>query len=447
MALIACNNNEWLDAKRIKSDVKPETLKDFQAILDNNQAINGRFVSTGLAAADNIIISDAAFGTLRNNEKEIYLWGLNPWSENNGASVEWNYLYGTIAYANIVIEGLDALKSGSAQKDNVLGQALFYRSFALYNLALIFCRQYDPQSARDLQGLPLRLSADVNTIYNRSDLEDTYGQIITDAKKAVELLSTHQPFITRPSKLSTYGLLSRVFMSMGRFEDAEIYATHFLEQKSDLLDFNSDKVSATTTYRFPANGVGNNEVEFYAYAGTNGLVRPTTVTKADVDSSLYRSYSDNDLRKVTFYVRTNNNIRFRGGYTGDFYNFCGIATNEILLNKAECLVRSGRVTDAMTLVNRLLAARYKTGTFFPLTATDKKQALDIVLNERRKELPFTFNSRWDDIRRLSADQDRKVEIKRFINGREFILGPASPRYAFPIPPNEIQLSGLEQNNY
>jgi hypothetical protein len=444
---VACSKDKWLDAKRIKSDVKPETLKDYQAILDNNQWINGRFVSTGIAATDNLYLTDAAFGTLRTNEKEIYSWGNNPWSDNNGSSVEWNNLFSIIEYANVVLEGLDEIQGNSMEKDNIRGQALFYRSFALYNLALIFCRQYDPAIAATQKGLPLRTTSDVNILFQRSSLRETYANIISDCKSAMNLLPMSQPFITRPSKLAAYGVLSKVFLTMSDYEQAIQYATLFLDQKSDLLDFNSDKVSIAKTYRFPVNGIGNDEVIFYAYASGNGLVRPTTSTKANVDTILYRSYNKNDLRKSLFYFSNNTDVRFRGGYTGDFYNFCGIATNEILLIRAECLARAGDYQQAVELLNGLLLKRYKSGTFDGLAVSSSAEALNLILLERRKELPFTFNTRWDDIRRLSLDLVRKIEIKRILNGKEIILNAGSARYAFPIPGNEIQLSGIEQNDY
>ncbi len=447
LLIFSCKQEEWLDAKRIKSDVRPETLKDYQAILDNNQWMNGRFISVGLVASDNIYVTDLTFGTLRYNEQQIYLWGNDPWSDNNGSAIEWNNLYAIIEYANIVLDGLENLKESSPEFSNIKGQALFYRSFALYNLALIFCPQYITDRATTQKGLPLRNTSDVNITFKRSDLKLTYEQILNDASNAAMLLPEDQSYLTRPSKFSAFGLLAKVNLTISDFHNAKNFADKYLEKKSNLLDFNSDKVSLNKTYRFPVNGVGNPEVDFYAHSSSSGLVRPTTTTKGNVDSILYRSYKDDDLRKSLFYFSNNGIVRFRGGYTGDFYNFSGIATNEVLLIKSECLARSNDYSSAMELLNTLLIKRYKTGTFKNFNASNKEQALDIILEERRKELPFTFNVRWDDIRRLSSDPVRKIGLKRIINGKETLLTAGSLRYAFPIPGNEIVLSGVEQNDY
>jgi hypothetical protein len=99
----------------------------------------------------------------------------------------------------------------------------------------------------------------------------------------------------------------------------------------------------------------------------------------------------------------------------------------------------------MNDLNNLLSFRYLTGTFVPLTASGPEQALDLVLTERRKELVFRGSLRWTDLRRFNKDLNLQVTVTHIINGTTYTLPPNDPRYAMPIPDQEVQLTGIPQN--
>jgi len=66
------------------------------------------------------------------------------------------------------------------------------------------------------------------------------------------------------------------------------------------------------------------------------------------------------------------------------------------------------------------------------------------LKERRKELLFR-GLRWTDLRRLNLDPRFAVTLARNVSGQIYSLPPEDPRYAWPIPDDEIQASGIPQN--
>lgn len=442
-----CKQNDWLDEKREKEQVRPETLMDFQAILDNVAWINGRFSNSGIAASNNVYILDKDFAAIIPREQQIYFWGMQPWDNSNGSSMEWDFSYAIIEYANIVLDGLNDLKLTGKEVENIRGQAKFYRAAALYNLATLFCKQYDGNTAEAAQGLPIRLSSDVNVIVQRSSLKATMDQIISDVNDAISKLSDQQPVIMRPSKYAAYALLSKILLNNADYKGALENADKVIKNRPSLLNFNSGIASLNLTYRFPANGLGNEEILFFAYSSMNSIVRPTSTTRGIVDTTLMKLYSDNDLRKTFFYNKSGTNYKFRGNYTGNFNTFCGLATNEVYLIKAECEARTSRTDQSMITLNTLLKNRYKTGTFVELTADNAEEALTLVLRERRKELPFTGNIPWEDLRRLNLDQKRQTILTRVLNSQTYTLNPNSARYALPIPDFEIKLSGIEQNKY
>jgi hypothetical protein len=163
-----------------------------------------------------------------------------------------------------------------------------------------------------------------------------------------------------------------------------------------------------------------------------------------VDSNLYRSYANNDLRKYVFY--TNSNVpNIRSSYNGSIYPFSGLATDEVYLIRAECSARAGNTGAALADLDTLLAHRWFTGTFVPYNAglMTPAQALDTILVERRKELAFR-GLRWTDLRRLNKE-GANIELTRGPGYMSIPLGPNDPRYVLPIPPDVISLSGIVQN--
>lgn len=442
--LVSCKKqNEWLDKKSNKSTVVPETIKDYQAILDNVSQMNN-LINSGLLGTDNIFIADNDVAGLFETDRNLLLWNKQIWSD--GISGEWNTAYSAIGRANIVIDGMAKISSNGAAYNNVIGQAYFYRSIFYYSLAQIFCKPYrSDQAATDL-GLPIRLSSDVTKLVQRSNLQQLYDQMIDDAQKAINLLSEVQTYNQRPSKLAAKALLTKIYFVQENYSKANALANEVLLLKNDLLDYNNpNQVSLNNAYRFLPNGVNNPEIMFFAKANTSAALQNFIGSVCYVASELYQMYSPTDLRRTMLYGKGTSGINFVGSYTGTFDNFSGLATNEIILIRAECLARAGDSDGAMSDINRLLLSRYKTGTFNNLIAENAETAIRIVLNERRKELPLMSQIRWEDLRRLNRDPRFEVTINRSVNGVTHTLPPNDPRYVLPIPEQEIQISGIEQN--
>jgi hypothetical protein len=60
--------------------------------------------------------------------------------------------------------------------------------------------------------------------------------------------------------------------------------------------------------------------------------------------------------------------------------------DELYLIAAESYARTNDIAHAMDMLNSLLITRWKTGTFVPFSASTKEEALQIIKEERRKEL-------------------------------------------------------------
>jgi hypothetical protein len=439
----------YLNIKANNSDITPTTLSDFQALLDKDEVMNDNYPVAGLASSDNFYIPNNKWPVVNAFTQSLYIWGTDIW--HNPEALEWNYPYELIEYANVVLDGLKSISqntSNQAAYNNAKGTALFFRAFAFYNLSSEFCKPYTASSASVDLGIPLRLTSDPNAASVRATVQQTYDQIVSDLKLAISLLPETQIKITRPTSIAANALLAKVYLSMEDYSNALTYANATLNKKNDLIDYNNTSlVNPASTKPFPAVPGNNPEIIFYATSNTYLTIFPNAISRGNVDSLLIRSYQVNDNRlSVLFASNGVGTYRFKGTYDEySGHNFCGLATNEIYLIRAECNARANNITSALSDLNTLLSKRFATNTFIPLNTNNEDTALVWVLKERRKELPFTSNVRWEDLRRLNKDPRFAVTLKRIVLGVTYTLPPNDPKYVLPIPDKEIQLTGIQQN--
>jgi hypothetical protein len=319
----------------------------------------------------------------------------------------------------------------------VRGQALVLRAIRYLDAAQIWCLAYNKTTADKDLGLPLRLNPDMNIPSVRSSVKQTYDQILKDLHEAEKLLPVKQVAATRPSKITALGFLARTYLFMGDDEKALSYSLEALSLQNSLLNFNNLNVSAS----YPIENM-NVEVLLRATMRISGPVR---FAVAKVPVSIYQSYHVNDLRKAVFFrLSSNGEVTFKGNYTGGSAGkLTAITTDELYLIAAEAYAKTNDVANAMKMLNSLLITRWKTGTFVPFTATTKEAALQIIKEERQKELLFR-GLRWADIKRYNRDGDQ-ITLTRTVNGQTYTLPPNDPRYAIAIPEDILALTGMPQN--
>lgn len=436
LAMAGCEH--FLDEKPNKRLIIPETLPALQALLDNFSVINNNDPGAGEISADDYYLTDTDWASLpQEGHRRLYTWEKDQLFAPQ--SNEWSSVYRNVYYANTVLEGIAGIPknaANTAQWNSIKGQALFTRAKAFLQAASNWSVAYDAGTAATDLGIPLRLNTDFNEASARASLQQTYDRIIADLKEAIALLPNKEVHVMRPSRPAAYALLARTYLAMGRYELVEAYADSSLRLHSALLNFN--ELSPSATFPIPQF---NKEV---MYRSIIPLPLPLDNRRAKINPDLYSSYAANDLRKTVFF-RDNRNgtYGFKGSYEGAGNLFSGIATNEVLLMRAESRARQGKVPEALEDLNSLLVTRWKTGTFVPVTADTPAEALAIILRERRKEL-LMRGLRWMDIKRLNRD-GAGINLTRTLQGQNFSLSANDPRFALPLPEDVLQLSGMQQN--
>jgi hypothetical protein len=145
------------------------------------------------------------------------------------------------------------------------------------------------------------------------------------------------------------------------------------------------------------------------------------------------------------YFRTGSlgTININGSYNRSIYPFTGLAVDEVYLIRAEMYARANKKDEALGDLNAVLLNRYKAGSFTPVTAATPEAALAIILEERRKELVFR-GLRFTDVKRFNKE-GKAITLTRSVNGVTYTLPPNDRRYALPIPPDELLLNDVQQN--
>jgi len=432
---------EWLEAKVDKKQAVPNTVQDFQAMLDNynsyNQNIQGLINEI---MADGHYYTESTYSSFQptNSAYNTYIWKNRIPNDNVS---DYTSPYNGILNTNIIID--EVKKSDDQDKlglEQVKAQALFHRGRYFFELAQTYASQYRTSTAGSDLGIALRINTDITESSVRSTVKQTYDQIISDLTNAKDVLPVEAAFLTRASKPAAFGMLAKVYLSMGDYANAFNYANEYLKIKSELLDYSTISPSA--------NFIGlNKEVSFFKIFSSTALLR----TQYLIDQALYDLYDGNDLRKQVFFRVAGSAITFKGYYSSSTTDvFAGLATDEIYLIRAECYARSGNLTAAMKDLNDLLRTRWAknpngTTKYVDQTAVDETDALKRIFLERRKELILRGGVRWSDLRRLNLDDRFKATLTRTIGGQTYTLEPNSFKYTRPIPDDVIQLSNMPQN--
>jgi starch-binding outer membrane protein, SusD/RagB family len=418
-------------------------LTELAGLLNDEQLIGQTPVIGEQSAADYYLLPEY-YNLLGLQDKNLYTWQKEIYSGQTNIP-DWNVPYAQVYNCNVVLEELSRIVPNVTNNqlyDEIYGRSLFIRAYAFHNIAQVFAKVYDKNYEDIDQGIVMPLTPDITTLPSRSTMKETYKQIITDLLAAATVLPRQVAYDSRqlPNRPAAYALLARVCLSMLDYDKALAYADSTLAYSSALFNFND----INFTNKFPVSGY-NEEILYMSWLiNTSNVIQGRVVAGCIIDSVLYKSYDNEDLRKDAFFMLTAGLPIFKANYTGKSLAFSGLALDETILIRAECRARKDNIQGAMDDVNYLLENRYKEGAFKPYTATTGAEALDIILRERRKELIFR-GLRWADLKRLNKENP-SITLTRSINGTLFKLLPGSNRYVLPIPDDALKGTSILQNN-
>lgn len=460
-----------------------QRIDQLVSLLDNpNYTENFRF--TDLTSTDNFDIPLDLYTAYPNgfaafNGLPHYVFGIEEVA-NRPMDLQWNNSYGEIYKANLILENVDKVSGDAALKEQVKSEAYFLRAYNNFMLATYYCLPYHADNFSEL-GLPRKTSTSPEQSMVRMSLKETYDFIEEDLAEALKTTKLAPTTTYRAdNKATVSALLSRLYLYKQDWDKVIESADQALNNKGivSLKDYNTLAPGTPVIFSNPSDTIKYSELWNYAtptyfnwqesffirviYKHPNLLVasQPLLNTFDKSNDLRYKWFFLNEVR--SYAPNYKKEIRSYTNAFGGYFILAGLTIQEVMLNKAEALIRKSNpdIAGGLLLANQLRAKRMLANPQLNLTASNADDGLLKVLAERRREFPFSL--RWGDIRRFAYTSTALDDIVvsrdfyEYVNGiaytdkpKNYTLPLKSRRYAVPVNQLEVNKSRGEflQNTY
>ncbi len=444
--------NDYLDIKP-KGEKIPTTVSDYETLL-NYESVQKVSDTYPAYLTDDVFLPDVAEGTatpglnsVDQSIRNLYLFKKEVFGDAQDDGF-WFASYNRIYYYNTVIDNImNADGSDEQQKLSIRAEALISRALEYLYLVNGYAKHYDVRTAESDPGVPLILDEDIskkNLV--RASVKDVYAQILSDLQTALPNLPVQaKGNAFRASKAAGYGVLAKMYLYMGNYAEALKAANEVLEINNSLLDLKKYAVVK------PQSSIGRTNVPQDIDNPENIYIKFAPYvyglsSKVFGSDELISLFSEDDMRLQVYFTKNFRNIP-TDKYVWAPYLRANLAVSspEIYLIAAECEAREGSVERAMSLINKLRDNRIKNNT--DIVATDRNDALQKVLEERRRELAMSGMVRYIDLKRLNQDSQSAKTVTHVTSEGTFTLEPNSPLYVLPIPAKVMRFNknSMQQN--
>lgn len=443
--------DDYLDIKP-KGMVIPEKCEDYEKLLNYAQLMKASDSYPNFMTDDVFLPYDddltGGYVSLELPDQRLYTFDSEVFGDGESDGL-WEYSYNRIYTYNVIIqEVMGSTQATEDHKKQVRAEALMGRAFEYLTLVNAYGKHYDPATAATDPGVPLMLDEDINkTNLQRASVQAVYDQIKKDLDEAAFDLP-ERPVLNafRASKPVGYGMLARMYLYMGDYEKALENAKISLEHNSALQSILPYEVVDVNKWigRINVPDRANNPENIYIRLAPYTFGMSSSVYGSEDLIKLYDK--EKDMRYLLYFTRYIDGVDSDYDFWAPFlYTNMAMATPEIYLIAAECEARIGKIENAMKYINTLRDNRIKDNT--DLTTTDRKEALKLVLEERRRELTFVGCTRLIDLKRLNREPEFAKTIIHEVEGVEYKLEPNSPKYILPIPPTVLRFNpNMTPNN-
>lgn len=400
-----------------------------------------------------------------------------------GNVITWRDHYKAIYRCNQVLAHVPAIEMDENEKELILAQAKFFRSFYYFNIAILW------------EEAPVVLQpSKPDDLPEKKTQAEIFAQVETDLKDAVAVLprTWDNANVGRPTKGAAYAFLAKTYMQQQMWTEAKTALDYFFTgEGKDLYDLvpnfkdnfthlNENNIESVFEIQFsdanhgggdgevPNASMGNNRAQFFAPGGigwSDGQLRSWVVDefKKELDQE---GNLDERLRHSAIYPeleadfgdnvygrewRTNewgDGVYFRK-YQRDYYrnnedyfsqvNLRLIRFADVLLLYAEVLNELDQTDQAYQYVDRVRARANMTplATAYPSIGDDSELFLERLKIERVLEL-CGESVRWMDLKRwgdLNSQQSVNEIAQRDPDFFNFVVGKT---HRLPIPQVDVE---------
>ncbi|WP_298546582.1 RagB/SusD family nutrient uptake outer membrane protein [uncultured Aquimarina sp.] len=357
----------------------------------------------------------------------------------------WDDNYEVIGAANLVIDNVPLIQDDSftaEQRTQAIAEARFMRALVYFNIATVFGQPLQIGAGSDNLSVPLVVSSELGQELPRATLGQVYDFVESEFLAIIPDLTDGTRILASPGACRAF--LARLYLYQERWDDAANFANDvindsFYSLATDYTFYDSPDATEHifTLVNDAVNGQDSGQ-------GFSGLSNPVPGGRGDVPFSqdLLDAYAEEpgDLRfdnlNQTGPGAEGPDRIFTNKFPEDVNNSDDapvMRVTEMYLTRAEANLR-GSTSIGATPLDDINELRNRAG-LSDLTSVD----LDIILNERRKELAFEGQRRMDLLRNSQS-------LRRPGQVNEANSAPGADKTIFPIPQAVRDLSPfLDQN--
>ena len=132
------------------------------------------------------------------------------------------------------------------------------------------------------------------------------------------------------------------------------------------------------------------------------------------------------------------------------WNVWGLRSESMYYLKAECLIRSGKISEGLAQIDKVRVTRIENPEIYAeKTGLTEAQAMKLLQDSKRFEFMKTFENFFDR-KRWNSEDAYKTTIVRDLSSLglgTYSLSPESPIWVFPFPMNATKHNKSLTQNY
>lgn len=458
LSLMTFSCQDFLDVEPTNSTDSRSTI---QTESDAKVMVNGLLVqmaSADLYGRNFMLYGDAKGGDLiivSQGRGLDALYVFNHSENNNNYSGFWSAGYNRILQANNIIHSINELQEAGTELelDSYKGQALTLRALLHFDLVRLYGKTYteDPSAL----GVPVVTELlEATAQPTRSTVEEVYQQILNDLQEAEQLLpnQTDNGYI---NYFANKAILSRVYMTMGKYEEALLAAEEIIESGVYTLYSNSNWVNSwqsqygsesifEITLAKDQGDLGAGSLGFYYLRSQedNALGNFTASDyfidrlAEDEEDVRWGIFTEDELDRQAACYKYVGSIDKDGdgkeNYTA--VNVKVIRLSEVYLNAAESALKKSS-PDAAKAAAYLNEIRKRSPNLTAATASTVSEQM--ILDEKSKELYGEGQRYWDMIRTNQTITFNDEHVGVALQHREKSIDRTFYKTILPIPKTEL----------
>lgn len=467
-----------------------KSMKTFDDALQLNTGIYAMLKSSSLYTGYLTILPDVqtdlvyAVDGYSNQLGNFWLWQIR--STSSESEAVYASLYNVISNCNFYLENVGVVKANTsdddklAELDVLTGEVYAVRALAYSELIKLFCKAYDPATAKDELGVVLRKHYSKPEVAKRASLYDSYQFVLENLDRADELLDSDNDQFGNiyNTKAMAQALRARVALYMQDWKTAIEYSTKLIESDAFALSSVNTILSGSEShFQYLWSNDDGWEIIWRVY-----LTRPTDGGKLGspflsfTQGLGYRPdyvpaqwvlnlYGSSDLRYKAYFsnITTVHQhqltwpllIKYYGnaGFINEYLTYevsmpkpFRLAEQYLIRAEAYCRQATPNYSAASADLTKLREARFSSGS--GAMNVNKDNFITNIAEERVRELYMEGHrlqdiKRWGKLYNNGKGFERTPQTNSLEEGSSIKKSADDYMFVWPIPRHEVEAPGSQ----